>query len=128
LFSPKIRQTIYALGLTATSLLSVLSLWKIVDPNTASVVSASLTGLLSLLGVGAAGTAAVVVSKQRSDGTLDYKGSAADQVVAAIQAVTDQANESVSDLQKVKDAVTNVISDVPVLGPLGAQIFRDILK
>ena len=126
--SPKIRQTIYGLGLAATSVLSVLSVWKMIDPNTASVVSASLTGLLSLLGVGAAGTAAVVVSKQRQDGTLDYTGSPADQAVAAIQAVTQAATESVSDLQKVKDAVSSVIHDVPILGPLGSQIFNDRVK
>lgn len=126
--SPKVRQTIYGLGLAATSLLSVLSVWKVIDPTTASTVSASLAGLLSLLGVGAAGTAAVVINKQKSDGTFDVSGSPAEQAIQAINATVQQANQSVSDLQKVKDAVSGVIRDVPVLGPLGSQIFDQIIK
>lgn len=126
--SPKIRQTIYGIGLAATSLLSVLSVWKVIDPTTASTVSASLAGLLSLLGVGAAGTAAVVVSKQQKDGTFDVSGTAAEQAVAAIQATVAQANKSVSDLQKVKDAVTGAVNDIPVLGPIGSQILKDLIN
>lgn len=136
--NPKVRQTIYAIGLTATSLLSVLSLWKIIDPNTASVLNASLTGLLSLLGVGAAGTAAVVVSKQQKDGTFDVNGSPAEQAIQAINATIQNANTAVSDLNKVqdavndlnkvRDAVSDVIADVPVLGPLGAQVFDQITR
>lgn len=124
----KVRQTIYAIGLTATSLLSVLSLWKVIDPTTASTINASLSGLLSLLGVGAAGTAAVVLGKQRKDQTLDFSGTAAEQAIAAINATVAQAESSVSDLQKVRDAVSNVIDDVPVLGPLGSQIFDQVTK
>lgn len=126
--SPKIRQTIYAIGLIATSALSLLSVWKIIDPATASTVSASLAGLLSLLGVGAAGTAAVVVSKQQKDGTFDVSGSSADQAIAAINNTIQQAQQATSDLDKVRDAVSNVINDVPVLGPLGSQIFDQVTK
>ena len=125
--SPKLRQTIYGLGLAATSLLTVLSVWKVIDPSTASTLSSSLAGLLSLLGVGAAGTAAVVINKQQKNGTFDVSGSPAEQAVAAIQATVDQASKSVSDLQRVKDAVNQVVREVPVLGPLGSQILKDIL-
>lgn len=126
--SPKIRQTIYGIGLAATSLLSVLSVWKVIDPTTASTVSASLAGLLSLLGVGAAGTAAVVVSKQQKDGTFDVNGSPADQAIQAINNTVKNAQQASSDLQKVRDAVSGAIKDVPVLGPLGSQIFDQIIK
>lgn len=126
--SPKIRQTIYAIGLMATSALSVLSVWKVIDPTTASTVSASLAGLLSLLGVGAAGTAAVVVSKQQKDGTFDVNGSTAEQAIQAINNTVQNAQAAASDLQKVRDAVSNVINDVPVLGPLGSQIFDQVTK
>lgn len=126
--NPKVRQTIYAIGLTATSLLSVLSLWKVIDPNTASVLNASLTGLLSLLGVGAAGTAAVVISKQQKDGTFDVSGSHAEQAIQAINATVQNANSAAADLQKVRDAVSEVIKDVPILGPVGSEIFDQITK
>lgn len=126
--SPKIRQSIYGIGVLATGLLSLLSVWKVIDPTTASTINASVSGLLSLLGAGAAGTAAVVLGKQRKEGTLDFQGSAADQAVAAIQATVAAATESASELQKVKDAVGGVIRDIPVLGPIGAQIFNDIIK
>ena len=125
---PKIRQTIYGIGLIATSALSILSVWKVIDPTTASTVSASLAGLLSLLGVGAAGTAAVVVSKQQKDGTFDVNGSAAEQAIPAINNTVQQAQQATSDLQKVRDAVSGVIRDVPVLGPLGSQIFDQVTK
>lgn len=126
--TPKIRQTIYGIGLAATSLLTVLSVWHVIEPSTASTLNASLAGLLSLLGVGAAGTAAVVVSKQQKDGTFDVSGSPAEQAIQAINATVQQASKSASDLQKVKDAVSGVIRDVPVLGPLGSQIFDDIVR
>lgn len=126
--SPKIRQTIYAIGLMATSALSVLSVWKVIDPTTASTVSASLAGLLSLLGVGAAGTAAVVVSKQQKDGTFDVNGSPAEQAIQAINNTVQQAQQASSDLEKVRDAVSQVINDVPVLGPLGSQVFDQVTK
>lgn len=119
--TPKIRQTIYAVGAIATSLLTLLSVWRILDPATASTINAALAGLLSLLGVGAAGTAAVVTKKQRHDGTFDGPPDPADAVVNGIEAVLKAKQEAEAQVDRVRDAVSNAVKDVPVLGPLAQE-------
>lgn len=123
--SPKIRQTLYAVGTIATAALTLLSVWKVLDPSTASTVNGALAALLSLLGAGAAGTAAVVTGQQRKDGTFDTVNPA-DQVVQGIEAVLAQAENAKSDVQRVKDAVSAVTQDIPVLGPLAQQALNSL--
>lgn len=125
--TPKARQTIYAVGTIATAILGLLSLWKVLDPGTASTLNAALTGLLSLLGVGAAGTAAVVTNKQRHEGMFD-KQAPADIVVNAIQAVTDAKVQAERDATRVAEAVAGFTKEVPVLGPLASEILEQIRK
>lgn len=124
MFAPKIRQTIYAVGTIATALLGILSLWRVVDPATASVVSAGLAGVLSLLGAGAAGTAVVAVNKQRHDGTFEPAPdvSPADLVVGGIQAVLEAKQHAERELNRVQDAISGAIEDIPILGPLASQV------
>lgn len=119
--TPKIRQTLYSVGTIATALLSLLALWNVVDPNTASTVNAGLAGLLSLLGVGAAGTAAVITRKQRHDGTFDAPPDPAEAVVNGIEAVLKAKQEAEAQVDRVRDAVSNAVRDVPVLGPLAQE-------
>ena len=130
MFAPKIRQTIYAVGTIATALLGILSLWKFVDPATASVVNAGLAGILSLLGAGAAGTAAVAVNKQRHDGTFEapLEVSPADAVVGGIQAVLGAKQAAERELNRVQQAIAEAVNDIPVLGPLATQIFDQLKK
>lgn len=130
MFAPKIRQTIYAIGTIATALLGILSLWKVVDPATASVVNAGLAGILSLLGAGAAGTAVVAVNKQRHDGTFDTppEASPADMVVGGIQAVLEAKKNAERELNRVQDAISGAIEDIPVLGPLATQVLDQLKK
>lgn len=125
--TPKIRQSIYAVGTIATALLGLLSLWKIVDPATANLVNASLAGLLSLLGVGAAGTAAVVTSRQRHDGTFD-RVDPADAVVNGIDAVLRAKQEAEAQVERVREAVGNAVNDIPVLGPNAKEVLDRILR
>lgn len=127
--TPKIRQSLYAVGTIATSVLSLLAVWKVLDPSTASTLSAGLTALLSLVGVGAAGTAAVITGKQRKDGTFESL-SPADQVVDGINGVIAQAEAARQDFERVKEAVTAVaidaVDDVPVVGSLAAEILQQL--
>ena len=118
--TPRIRQTLYGVGTIATALLTLLSVWKIIDPSTASTVSAAVAGLLSLVGAGAAGTAAVVVTRQQKNGAFD-EVSPSDQVIGGINAVIDAQRNAQAEVERVKDALSTAVKDVPVLGPLAQQ-------
>jgi len=126
--TPKIRQILYTVGVVVFAALTVLSTFKIIDPESAAAVSAALTSVLGLFGVTVAGTAAYNINKQQKDGTLDFQGSAPEQAVAAIEATVRAANDASAGLQMVREAVSDVIRDTPVLGPLGSQIFDQITK
>lgn len=130
MFAPKVRQTIYAVGTIATALLGVLSLWQIVDPNTASVVNAGLAGILSLLGAGAAGTAAVAVNRQRNDGTFEPvpQVDPAQAVVDGVQAALAAKDFADRELARIQEAITGAIENVPVLGPLASQVLDRLNK
>lgn len=130
MFAPKIRQTIYAVGTIATALLSILSVWRIIDPVTSSSISAALGAVLGLLGAGAAGTAAVVTGKQIHNGTFDEKPdpSPADLVVNGVQAVLDAKAQAERELQRVQVAISEAVAEVPVLGPLASQVLDQLKK
>jgi hypothetical protein len=123
--SPKIRQTAYILGTVATSVVTLLALWRGIDTNTATALGNTITGLLGLLGVGASATAGVVLSRQRKDGTLEHQ-SPVDQAITAIQATVDQVNSASADLDRVKNAVSDVFGSLPVVGPLAQQVIKSV--
>lgn len=104
--TPQVRQWLYTISALATALVPLLVVYKVVDQTTGSAWVA-LFGVLGSIG---SGTAAVVTAKQRRDGTLDFTGSAAEQAVAAIQATVTQAASAATDLERVKTAVTDVLS------------------
>ena len=123
--SPRIRQTAYTLGTIATSVVTLLALWRGIDTHTATALGNTITGLLGLLGVGATAPAGVVLSKQRKEGTLETQ-SPVDQAISAIQATVDQVNSATSDLDRVKNAVSDVVGSLPVVGPLAQQVIRSV--
>jgi hypothetical protein len=123
---PRVAQTIYNVGLLATSLLTIASIWNWVSGDTSSAVAGAITSLLSLLGVGATTTGSVRVANQRKDGTLDFSGPAAQQAVDAINAVTAQAQAAASDLDAVKAAAGTLAASIPVVGPLARQVIDSV--
>lgn len=123
---PKIAQTIYQIGLIASSAVTVAAIWHGIDGGTATSLGNAITALLGLLGVGATATANVRVGAQRKDGTLDFTGTAAQQAVEAIGAVTAQAQAAVSDLDKVKAAAADLAGSLPVVGPLAQQVIDSV--
>lgn len=125
--SPKIRQTLYAVGLLATGTLTLLSVFRILDPNTASTISAQIAALLGVFGVGATGTAAVITNKQRHEGMFT-PADPADVVVNAVQAVINAKQQADNEAQRVADAVAGLTKDVPILGPLTTEILNHIRK
>lgn len=124
--TPKIRQTLYLLGTMATSVVTLLAVWRGIDSSTATALGNTITAVLGLLGVGATATAGAVVAKQRAEGTLDFTGTAAQQAVEAIGAVTAQAQAAVSDLDKVKAAAADLAGSLPVVGPLAQQVIDSV--
>lgn len=123
---PRVAQTIYQVGLIASSAVTVAAIWHGIDGGTATSLGNAITALLGLLGVGATATANVRVGAQRKDGTLDFTGTAAQQAVEAIGAVTAQAQAAASDLDKVKAAAADLAGPLPVVGPLAQQVIDSV--
>lgn len=120
---PKIAQTIYQVGLIASSVVTVAAVWHGIDGGTATSLGNAITALLGLLGIGATATANVRVGAQRKDGTLDFTGTAAEQAVAAITAVTQAQQTAAADLDKVRTAATDIGAMLPVVvGSLAQQV------
>jgi len=115
-----VRQILYSVGVLAFALLTLLSTFRVIDTNTAASVSAALTAVLGLFGVTVSGTAAYNVTKQVNSGQLQPV-SPADQVVNGLNAVLAQAQQAQAEVDRVKDAVSTAVQDVPVLGPLAQQ-------
>lgn len=117
---PKLRQVLYSVGVIIFAGLSLLSTFKLVDPNTAATISAALTSVLGLFGVTGFSVAAYNVTKQTKTGAFDHP-SPADQVVNGLNAVIAQAQNAQQEVDRVKDAVSTAVKDVPILGPLAQQ-------
>ena len=109
--TPQVRQWIYTASAILTAIIPLLVGYHVLDATTAGAW-VNVVGVLGALGSGGAATAAVVIAKQRKEGTLDFSGSAAEQAIAAIQATVDQAAHAATDLDKVKTAVSEVVGQV----------------
>ena len=125
--TPKFRQILYVLGLIAFTGLTLLSTFHVLDPGVAANVSAVLTTVLGLFGVTISGVAGYNVTKQVQNGTL-APSAPADQVINGIDAVVAQAQHAQSEVERVKNAVSNAVKDVPVLGPLAQQALDALPK
>lgn len=118
--TPKVRQLLYAAGVVAFALLTLLSALRVIDQNTAASISAAVTAVLGLFGVTVSGTAAWAVTKQQQAGAFT-EHSPADQVVDGINRVIEQAHNAQTEVERVKEALSTAVADVPVLGPLAQQ-------
>jgi hypothetical protein len=119
--TPKVRQILYVCGVVAFALLTVLSATRVIDGQTAASVSAALTAVLGLFGVTVSGVAYGAVTKQQHNGAFDAPASPADQVVNGINRVIEQAATAQAEVERVKDAVSTAVQDIPILGPLAQQ-------
>jgi hypothetical protein len=115
--TPKIRQILYTVSAIASAIIPLLVTYKIVDPSSGTAWI-NLVGLLGALGGTGAATAAVMTARQRKDGTLDFSGPPAQQAIEAIQATVAQATNAATDLERVRTAVTDVLSSLPVVGDI----------
>ncbi|AKF14175.1 holin [Mycobacterium phage Luchador] len=113
----KIRQYFY-LGSTAVAgLLPLLIALGALGSDKADAVNQILLQVGSLIGAGAAGTAGVIVAKQRKDGTIDAAPvTPLDQVITNIPVVVAQAAQANADLERLRTAATDVVGDIPLFG------------
>jgi hypothetical protein len=125
--TPKARQILYVAGVLAFAVLTLLSATRVIDGQTAASVSAALTAVLGLFGVTISGTAAYNVTKQVHNGQF-ADVSPADQVVHGINAVLAQAEQAKSEVERVREAVSSAVAEVPVLGPLAQQAIDSLPK
>lgn len=125
--TPKVRQILYVCGVVAFAILTLLSTTRVIDGQTAASVSAALTAVLGLFGVTVSGTAMVAVTRQQQAGAFDHP-SPADQVVNGINAVLAQAENARVEVERVREAVSTAVAEVPVLGPLAQQALDSLPK
>lgn len=125
--TPKVRQVLYLVGVIIFAVLALLSAFRVIDENVAANVSAAVTAFLGLFGVTVSGTAAWAVTKQQRNGAFEHVAPA-DQVINGIDAVIAQAQHAQAEMDRVKDAVTTAVNDVPVLGPLAQQAIDSLPK
>ena len=116
--TPKFRQMLYVFGVVVFAGLTLLSTFRVIDPETAASVSAAVTAVLGLFGVTVAGTAAYNINKQQKDGTFEPAPPPAtdEQIEAAVEAALEKRQPSVTDV------VEYAVKDVPVLGPLAREV------
>lgn len=119
--SPKARQSTYLIGTIATSVVTLLALWTGMSGEVTSSIVTLITAVCGLLGAGATVTATAAVTRQQKQGAFDHV-SPVDQVINGIQATVDQVNNATNDFERVKTAVSGVLRDVPVVGPLAQQV------
>jgi hypothetical protein len=123
--SPKFRQTIYYIGTLISGVIGIALLWGGISSGSADSIQQIVAGVVSLLGAGAPAIAAKKVDTQRKDGTFDPVPPA-DQVINGVNAVIAARDAAQAEADRVKDAVADVVNEIPVLGPLASQAIKNI--
>lgn len=118
--TPRIRQAIYYFGTIATSGVGLALLFNGINAGAADHATQIISALVALLGAGAPALAGKTLNDQRKEGVLDAV-SPADQVISGVQAVREAAVEAQAQIDRVRAAVSDVVDDVPILGPLALQ-------
>ena len=130
--TPKIRQTIYALGTLISAVLGIGLIWGGVTAGTADHVNTVIAGLLALIGGGAPAVAARTVAKQNKQGAFDNVP-IAEQAITAIQRTIEQATSAQADVQRVTQAVTDALTGTitnvvtGTLGPVAGSLARQVI-
>lgn len=117
-----IRKWFYMLTGLVSALVPILVSLNITTDDQSQQWLQLLTVVGGIIGAGGLGTAAVVVNKQQKNGTLTPAATPADQAITAIQQTVQDAQTAVSELERVKNVTANVLSNVPILGPLAKQV------
>lgn len=127
--NPKTRQLLYSLGTIATGLLTVLTVFNVIDKGTAINLGGVIASLSGLLGTAATGTAAVITGRQIKGGMFSPQAeNPADRAVSGLHDVTEQYNDLIgqvtSGMQQVQ-ATAETLSGV--LPPAVREVAQDVI-
>lgn len=111
----KVRQILYVVGVVVFAALTVLSTFRVIEPDVAASVSAALTAVLGMFGVTVAGTAAYNIDRQIKNGSI---------VEPKKPDIGDLIEEALD--RKLKQVGAPAVRDVPVLGPLAQEVLDRI--
>lgn len=109
--TPHIRQWLYTISAVASAVIPLLVFYEVIGSDEASAW-VNVVGILGAVATGGSATAAVVLNRQRKEGTLDFTGSPAEQAIGALQAAVGQAVRAATDLDKVKHAAIDIVGQV----------------
>ncbi|QGH78013.1 holin [Mycobacterium phage LoneWolf] len=113
----KIRQYFYLASGAIAGILPVLTFFKLISSEQAVNLSSLVDNFGSLIGAAAAGTAGVILAKQRKTGEVGAApAEPVDVVVQAIPQVIEKAAKAQADLERLKTAAAEAIGNVPVYG------------
>ncbi|QDK01133.1 holin [Mycobacterium phage Purky] len=123
------RQWFYLISAAITPLIAILVALNLITEGQGNQLLALLTALGGLIGAGAAGTAGVVLGKQRKDGTL-VVAAPADAAITAIEQTVQAATAATAEVERVKQAASEAlgaaVGSVPVVGPLAQQAIDNL--
>ncbi|QGJ88763.1 holin [Mycobacterium phage Yecey3] len=123
--TPKIRQSLYLVGTIVSGIVGIALVWGGIDAGAAANIDQIITGLGALVGGGANAAAATKVASQRKDGTFET-ATPIEQAINAIPVVVAQANEAKANLEKLREAATEAIEDLPVFGKDAADALNSL--
>ena len=116
----KMRQSAYLLSTMASGIVGLLLLWSGIDSGTASGLNEIIGGLGALLAGGGPALASRSLRKQESEGMFKDI-SPADQVISSVKTVMETRDAALAEVDRVRQAVSDSVGNIPVLGPLAQQ-------
>lgn len=125
--SAQIRQWFYLLSALASAIVPILVTLRVINESQGNQWLGLVAALGGVLGTAGAGTAAVILGKQRKDGTLDT-AAPADAAITAIQQTVENVTTATSELDRVKQAASDVLGAIPGVGPLAQAAINSVLK
>ena len=123
--SAKLRQSFYYLSTIITSLVGLGLLYGGLSAGLADHLTEVLAGIGGLLGATGPALAGRKVREQLKDGAFDSTDPVS-QVANGVKAVQDQLASARAQAEAVKSVVSNVVDDIPILGPLAADALSKI--
>jgi len=111
--NPRVRLALYAATLVALGIVSALNVAHIIDPALAGQLSTGINTVAGILGVSAAGVAAVTLGRQQADGTLVISGSPDEQLSQAAQRYAEATAAARANVANAEAVLTQVLSTLP---------------
>jgi len=118
------RQAVYGAGLIGTGVALLLAFFKVIDVAQATQVVNIIQTVGGLLGVGATGTAAIVLGRQKKQpGVLDPVQSPEDAIVSNLPVVVENITGALAAGDRVKKAIDGAFGTLPgSLAPVGQAL------